>query len=161
MILPKPGTCSSFWERLGCIIILPRILLSLSVHFTQRRGYGLIYSIHNKDKIFYHFFYYNEKDRCNLLIYNGPHLLMVGVRRLELPASTSRTWRASQLRYTPNYLEELYIRTWRPATDGASPRCKSVRMRISTRMVPWVGFAKIVIYHNHRKIFAQRNCLSG
>ena len=25
----------------------------------------------------------------------------VGVRRLELPASTSRTWRASQLRYTP------------------------------------------------------------
>ena len=26
---------------------------------------------------------------------------IVGVRRLELPASTSRTWRASQLRYTP------------------------------------------------------------
>ena len=26
---------------------------------------------------------------------------LVGVRRLELPTSTSRTWRASQLRYTP------------------------------------------------------------
>jgi len=26
----------------------------------------------------------------------------VGVRGLEPPASTSRTWRASQLRYTPN-----------------------------------------------------------
>ena len=26
----------------------------------------------------------------------------VGVRRLELPASTSRTWRANQLCYTPN-----------------------------------------------------------
>ena len=26
---------------------------------------------------------------------------VVGVRRLELPASTSRTWRANQLRYTP------------------------------------------------------------
>ncbi len=28
---------------------------------------------------------------------------MVGVRGLEPPASTSRTWRATKLRYTPNY----------------------------------------------------------
>ena len=28
----------------------------------------------------------------------------VGVRRLELPASTSRTWRANQLCYTPDFL---------------------------------------------------------
>ena len=29
-------------------------------------------------------------------------MYFVGVRGLEPPASTSRTWRASQLRYTPN-----------------------------------------------------------
>ena len=28
--------------------------------------------------------------------------LLVGVRGFELPTSTSRTWRANQLRYTPN-----------------------------------------------------------
>jgi hypothetical protein len=34
---------------------------------------------------------------------------IVGVRRLELPASTSRTWRASQLRYTPKLFVDLVI----------------------------------------------------
>lgn len=29
-------------------------------------------------------------------------VLLVGVRGFELPTSTSRTWRANQLRYTPN-----------------------------------------------------------
>ena len=38
----------------------------------------------------------------------------VGVRRLELPASTSRTWRASQLRYTPRYSVLAGIRTLDP-----------------------------------------------
>ena len=40
--------------------------------------------------------------------------LAVGVRRLELPASTSRTWRASQLRYTPRYCVLAGIRTLDP-----------------------------------------------
>lgn len=31
-------------------------------------------------------------------------VLLVGVRGFELPTSTSRTWRANQLRYTPNPL---------------------------------------------------------
>ena len=30
----------------------------------------------------------------------------VGVRRLELPTSTSRTWRANQLCYTPSAVSE-------------------------------------------------------
>ena len=38
----------------------------------------------------------------------------VGVRRLELPASTSRTWRASQLRYTPRFGVLAGIRTLDP-----------------------------------------------
>ena len=38
----------------------------------------------------------------------------VGVRRLELPASTSRTWRASQLRYTPKCGVLAGIRTLDP-----------------------------------------------
>ena len=39
---------------------------------------------------------------------------VVGVRRLELPASTSRTWRASQLRYTPKCGVLAGIRTLDP-----------------------------------------------
>jgi hypothetical protein len=38
----------------------------------------------------------------------GLTVLKVGVRRLELPTSTSRTWRASQLCYTP-YLKPTKI----------------------------------------------------
>ena len=45
----------------------------------------------NKHDYYYHINYHKEKDRCNLLIYNGLILLIVGVRRLELPAPTSRT----------------------------------------------------------------------
>ena len=33
-----------------------------------------------------------------------PFSIQVGVRGLELPTSTSRTWRANQLCYTPNSL---------------------------------------------------------
>ncbi|MGB8489811.1 MAG: hypothetical protein WCE64_02015, partial [Bacteroidales bacterium] len=37
-----------------------------------------------KNNIFYyHINYHKEKDRCNLLIYNGLTVLKVGVRRLE------------------------------------------------------------------------------
>ena len=47
-------------------------------------------------------------------------LKFVGVSGLEPPASTSRTWRASQLRYTPN----LAPRIWRGYTPemGVSVR---------------------------------------
>ena len=47
--------------------------------------------ISNSGYFFYHFFYYKEKCRCNYLIYNGILIYSVGVRRLELPAPTSRT----------------------------------------------------------------------
>ena len=35
-------------------------------------------------------------------------VFLVGVRRLELPTSTSRTWRASQLCYTPIFALQRY-----------------------------------------------------
>ena len=54
----------------------------------MKRSYMLI---SNSDYFFYHIFYYKEKCRCNLLIYNGIMIISVGVRRLELPAPTSRT----------------------------------------------------------------------
>ena len=43
----------------------------------------------------------------NMLYNSILPLLRVGVRRLELPASTSRTWRANQLCYTPNLLKAV------------------------------------------------------
>ncbi len=39
-----------------------------------------------------------------LLRHSPSAVLLVGVRGFELPTSTSRTWRANQLRYTPNPL---------------------------------------------------------
>ena len=41
----------------------------------------------------------SQKTRIYHLIY--PRFFVVGMRRLELPTSTSRTWRASQLCYIP------------------------------------------------------------
>ncbi len=38
----------------------------------------------------------------------GLYISLVGVRGLEPPASTSRTWRASQLRYTPKIIVKSF-----------------------------------------------------
>ena len=81
-----------------------------------------------KRNIIYHILYHKEKCRCNLLIYNGILFNFVGVRRLELPTSTSRTWRASQLCYTPEYIKNNLLRLHvpNPASAGlancATPR---------------------------------------
>ena len=40
----------------------------------------------------------------------GDPLQLVGVGRFELPASTSRTWRATKLRYTPQVLDDVIRR---------------------------------------------------
>ena len=44
----------------------------------------------------------NKKTKPSRL--RGRAFSFVGVRRLELPTPTSRTWYASQLRYTPNFV---------------------------------------------------------
>jgi hypothetical protein len=43
------------------------------------------------------------------------------VRRLELPTSTSRTWRANQLCYTPKILKNPIFRPWRPRRHALIP----------------------------------------
>ena len=47
-----------------------------------------------------------------MLDLQGHLILIVGVRRLELPTSTSRTWRASQLCYTPDELKNYLTFLW-------------------------------------------------
>ena len=49
------------------------------------------------------FFYYKQKTRCKHHIYSGLIYLKVGVRRLELPASSSRTTRAANCA-TPRFI---------------------------------------------------------
>lgn len=80
-------------------------MLSSAMLYTQCVNNNGKSKIESKVRIFCHFFHHKQKCRCNHLIYNGILFYSVGVRRLELPTSTSRTWRASQLCYIPIFCE--------------------------------------------------------